>query len=289
MIRFLAYFLFACAALAADPTVADVRYGPHEGHVLDFYKAAAPAPTPLLIYFHGGSFKGGDKRMFRTGAEKYLAAGISVISANYRFSNQAVYPGPMLDGARVVQFARSKAREWGIDGNRIALSGGSAGGAMSLWIALHDDLADSRSPDPVARLSTRVACVTVKNAPTSMDPVWIGNTFGASEFGAMLALYGARSLEEYRAPEMRRLALDGSPVEHATKDDPPLFLDYAGALTPLPLPAGAKLSAWIHHPRFGELLKARYDRLGLTCEFYHRGKPAPERAEIEFLRSCFGR
>ena len=158
---------------------------------------------------------------------------------------------------------------------------------MALWIALHDDLADPRSDDPIARISTRVLCVSVKNAPSSMDPVLIQKEFGSRNFGAMLALYGAKTLEEYSTPAMRKLARDGSPLEHATKDDPPLFLEFTGDLTKTPLPADTKFGGWIHHPHFGELMQRKYDELGLECHFYHAGKPAPEGTEIAFLKKCF--
>ena len=49
----------------------------------------------------------------------YVQAGITVVSANYRFvkgdDQAAPYPAPMLDGARVVQFVRSQAKQWNID------------------------------------------------------------------------------------------------------------------------------------------------------------------------------
>ena len=276
-----------CAARAAEPTQAGVRYGPHERHVLDFWKAASSRPTGVLIFFHGGSFKGGDKRSFAARAPEFLDAGISVVSANYRFSSQAVYPGPMLDGARVVQFVRSQAKEWNVDPSRVAVSGSSAGAALALWIALHDDLASPQSPDPIERISTRVACASLRNGATSMDPELITKLFGAQNFGAMLALFGARSAEEFRTPEFRKKALDASAVSHLSKDDPPLFLWHGGGLTPMPTAAEGKLGAWIHHARFGELLKQKCDRLGVECHFYHRGRPAPEGAEIAFLRACF--
>src|SRR5580693_5200211 len=47
------------------PDVADLRYGPHERNLLDIWKAKPQAgqtgPTPLVLYFHGGGFRGGDK------------------------------------------------------------------------------------------------------------------------------------------------------------------------------------------------------------------------------------
>ena len=84
--------------------------------------------------------------------------GISVVSVEYRFTDEAtadgVVPpvqGPLGDAARAIQFIRSKAKEWNLDKTRIGATGGSAGAASSLWLAFHDDLADPRSDDPVAR------------------------------------------------------------------------------------------------------------------------------------------
>ncbi len=281
----LACFVAACGAGQAP--LSGVVYGPHARNNLDFYPAPGNRLAPVLIFFHGGSFKGGDKAMFRSRVQEFVAAGIAVVSANYRFSQDAIYPAPFLDGARVVQFVRSKAAEWKVDARKVAVSGSSAGGTLALWIALHDDLAQPQAADAIARLSTRVSCASVKNAPASMDPVLIRRLFGVEEFGAMLALHGARSLEEYLRPDKRKQTLDASPVEHATADDPPLFLDYGSDLTPVPLPPGSRLSGWIHSPRLGEILKKKYDELRLECSFHYRANPAPEGAEIEFLRKVF--
>jgi len=62
----------------------------------------------------------------------------------------------MHDGARAVQFLRSKAREWNLNPKAFAASGGSAGTGMSLWIGFHDDMADAASSDLVKRQSTRL-------------------------------------------------------------------------------------------------------------------------------------
>src|SRR5438105_573860 len=65
------------------PTMADVPYGEHPKQVIDFYKAESKEPTPLVFYIHGGGWRGGSKNGF--GAKTYLAAGISVVSVEYRF------------------------------------------------------------------------------------------------------------------------------------------------------------------------------------------------------------
>jgi acetyl esterase/lipase len=100
---------------------------------LDFYKAESDKPTPLLFFIHGGGWVAGDKK--NPGSLKEcLAAGVSVVSINYRYSWQAQIAGvnppvkaPLEDAARALQFVRSKATEWNIDKQRIGASGGSAG------------------------------------------------------------------------------------------------------------------------------------------------------------------
>jgi acetyl esterase/lipase len=68
----------------------------------------------------------------------------------------APFPAPQRDAARAIQFLRSKATVWNIDPARVVAFGGSAGAGISLWLALHADLAETNSPDPVARQSTRL-------------------------------------------------------------------------------------------------------------------------------------
>src|SRR6185295_6583658 len=79
---------------------------------------------------------------------------------------------------RAIQFLRTKAAEWNIDTQHIALTGGSAGACTSMWILLHDDLADPKSDDPVLRESTRVCAAAVTSGQTSIDPKviegWLG-------------------------------------------------------------------------------------------------------------------
>ena len=41
------------------PDLENVSYGPHERNVLDLWKAKSDAPTPLVVYIHGGGFRGG--------------------------------------------------------------------------------------------------------------------------------------------------------------------------------------------------------------------------------------
>ena len=64
--------MFTCAGLYAqaaakkgpriNPTMADIKYGPHARNVLDFYKVDSDKPTPVVLFIHGGGFRGAAKR-----------------------------------------------------------------------------------------------------------------------------------------------------------------------------------------------------------------------------------
>ncbi len=214
------------------PTLANVPYGKHEKQVMDFWKAESAQPTPLVFFIHGGAWKSNDKNKV-TGVKAYLAAGISVVSINYRFVQEATAAGvqppvkwPLEDAARALQFVRSKASDWNLDKTRIGASGGSAGACSSLWLAFHEDMADLKSDDPIARESTRLTCAGVFGAQTSLDPqqmrewtpnsVYGGHAFGFANFQKFL------EGREKILPWIREY----SPYELATPDDPPVFLYY---------------------------------------------------------------
>lgn len=276
------------APIKPPPAYRGVRYGPHERNVLDLWRAI-PGPgrtggTPLVVFFHGGGFRQGDKASVPADlVVKCLTAGIAVASANYRLSRDAPYPAPMRDGARAIQYLRLHAAEFGIDPARLAASGSSAGAGIALWVGFHDDLADPKSPDPVLRQSSRVACLGVDGAQTSYDPRFIQRLIGgrAHEHSALAAFYGLAD-SEMRTPGAHRLFEDASPINHASVGDPPVILFYTEP--DQPLPADARPGQGIHHPRFGAALKARLDPLGIECIVRHvKDFPTSiDRHEVEY-------
>jgi acetyl esterase/lipase len=117
----------------------DVQYDTkHERNVLDFYQAKSQSPTPVVIYFHGGGFKQGDKGGVRRGGsallKAYLNAGISVAACNYPFLKDANYMQIMQHCARSVQFIRYNHNDWNVDPPRFGAYGESAGALISDWL-----------------------------------------------------------------------------------------------------------------------------------------------------------
>lgn len=273
------------------PTKANVAYGDHERHVLDFWQAETDKPAPLFIWIHGGGFRGGDKKSFpgelRT---QCLKAGISCASIHYRLSGHAPYPAQMLDSAKAVQFLRSKADEWNLDAERFAAGGGSAGSGISQWLAYHDDLADSQSEDPIAKQSTRLCCVFPVNMQSTYDPRVIKKIIPGKAYThtALISFFGRPAGWDWDTEpidkELDALLKDASPITHLTRDDAPIFLlQYAKAATP----------GNIHHPKFGEHLKRAADELDVECvaklDTDYESMSEAYAEMVNFMQKCFRR
>lgn len=263
-----------------EPTVADYAYAKDsERQKFDFFQAKSDKPTPVVLLIHGGGWMNGDKTGYGTTAIKpYLDAGISVAAVNYRFILQAMedkveppVKGCLHDAARALQTIRSKAKEWNIDPKRVGATGGSAGACTSLWLALHDDLADPKSSDPVARESSRLTCAAVSGAQTSLDPKelreWIPNSiYGGHAFG--FAQKGRSRAEEFELLIANREKVlpwikEYSPIELVSKDDPPIYLDYPNQKAPPAI--GQKEADPTHSAMYGVQLAERMKAQGLEC------------------------
>lgn len=144
-----------------------------EAFAYDFFPAAADSstaetsatepssPAPLLVWVHGGAWRFGTNQALRdtilrapSGEQPntqalmraaFQQAGWAVASINYRYSHQALFPGALHDVKEAVRFFRANAHEFGIDPQRIAVAGGSAGGHLSMMVA---HTGDSAAGDP---------------------------------------------------------------------------------------------------------------------------------------------
>ena len=272
-----------------EPDHADVKYGPHERNVLDLWLAESDKPTPLVIYYHGGGFRGGDKRTINPSLLKQLVeGGVSVAAANYRLSNVAPFPAQMHDSARALQFLRCHAAKYNIDPKRVGATGGSAGAVISMWLAFHDDLADPSSSDPVACQSTRLSAAVVYAAQSSVDPRFIKKLFDTNQVdAALIPFFGMTGPDDVDDPKFHPLFEEASAINHATAGDAPVMLFYPQANKPLP--PNSSGGQHIHHPKFGIVLKEKLDRLGVECVLKFR-EDYPDRNPIdEYVKFFFAK
>jgi acetyl esterase/lipase len=94
-------------------------------NLLDVMRPNSSAALPVVIHFHGGGWHMFGKYLPET---EFLAqAGFCVVSANYRYAQDAFFPAQLEDAKAVVRFIRENAVNWNIDPTRIYAWGISAG------------------------------------------------------------------------------------------------------------------------------------------------------------------
>jgi acetyl esterase/lipase len=144
----------------------------------------ASGKIPALIYFHGGGWTAGVRvdRIIGNSVRRMLDEGIAVIAVGYRFIGRETrgmklpVSIPLSDAESALKFIIANADKWNIDTSKLALSGGSAGAASAMWLALKDNNKYS------------VAAIAPIIPQTSLDPKemreWIPNiAYGAHAFG----------------------------------------------------------------------------------------------------------
>jgi acetyl esterase/lipase len=266
------------------PTHRDISYGSHPKELINFWQFESNEPVGVLLQIHGGGWMGGKKDEVLRPYQ--LKLGYHIASISYPLVNEgAVQPAMLNSALRAVQFLRYKAKEWKIDSSRIVATGGSAGGCSSLLIALHDDIADPQSSDPVKRFSSRVAGAQVAGAQTTMNPFVINERIGENTFGNPMPYkpFGAETAEEMMKnwEKYKELALLCSPITHLSKDDPPLHLFY-NVNREFPTSSG---SNGIHSPIFGEIMLEACKKIGVEChlQYWEKDRPKPKVSRQEFL------
>ena len=249
------------------PTHPEVSYGPHERNMLDLWLAKSEKPTPLVVFIHGGGFVGGDKSQASPEVlRRCLDAGVSFMAINYRFRKHAPIQDILRDAARAIQFVRLNAARYNLDPKRIASYGGSAGAGTSLWLAVHDDLADPKSDDPVLRQSSRIVAAGCINGQATYDLVeWqkVIGKFKPEWFDGPdedVKFYHFKSREDFDTPAGHKILDDCSMIRQITRDDAPIFMTCS-----LPDTEPQSRNALLHHPRHMQVIKQRCDEVGVEA------------------------
>ena len=115
-----------------------VAYGADPRQRLDVYvpKRAGAGPRPVIIFFYGGSWNSGERAGYAFVGRALAAKGFVTVIPDYRLVPAVRYPAFVEDGAAAVKWARTHAKTYGGDGERIVLAGHSAGAYIAAMLAM---------------------------------------------------------------------------------------------------------------------------------------------------------
>lgn len=146
----------ALGAAAPDESVVFKRVGEVELRVHLFFPEQRPTAAPGIVFFFGGGWVGGAPGQFYPHCRYLAARGMVAAAAEYRVEQRHNTPPSACveDGKSALRYLRGHAQELGIDPQRLAAGGGSAGGHVAAAAALcpgfdgeGDDLSVSPRPD----------------------------------------------------------------------------------------------------------------------------------------------
>jgi acetyl esterase/lipase len=204
-----------------------VRYG-SRCLKLDLYLPAGTPQrgVPVVVFVHGGGWNAGYRSEFVPMALRLAQRGYAAATISYRLAGEAGYPAAVNDARASVRWVRSHAPRYGIDPQRIVLSGGSAGAQIASLAALTADL---HPFDPRARDHAVSSAVQA-----------IVNIDGASDFTTEESRRHDEDLSKSPSPaavwlggryaEKAALWREASPINYVRRGMPPiLFIGSAQA------------------------------------------------------------
>jgi acetyl esterase/lipase len=146
---------------------ANIAYGPDPQQQLDVYvPTTAAGPRPVVVFWHGGSWRQGDKADYRFVGAALAESGYVAVVANYRHYPQVKMPGYMSDAAQAARWAAAHAAEFGGAPERLYLMGHSAGAHLAALVTL-----DARYFTAAGGPAPRIAGVIGLSGPYDFLPL----------------------------------------------------------------------------------------------------------------------
>lgn len=114
-----------------------LAYGEDERQKLDVYTPDdAPRPAAVVVWFYGGSWRGGRRAYYRFVGEALTSRGYVVVIPDYRVYPDVVFPAFVEDGARALAWVQANIARYGGDPGRLLLMGHSAGAHIAAMLAV---------------------------------------------------------------------------------------------------------------------------------------------------------
>jgi acetyl esterase len=173
-----------------------------------------------IVFYHGGGWRKGSPKAFSRQSAQLAGRGMVAISVQYRLTSQAgvTVVECVKDAKSAFRWVKAHAKELGIDGEKIAAGGGSAGGHLAATLATLDAINDENDD---TRIGTRPAALVL--------------------FNPALRLNSPREQEATSPAAPSRAAV--SPYEHVKRAHPPTIIFHGEADTTVPIKSAREYAA----------------------------------------------
>lgn len=243
MKRFLPFLLplllLICARAAQDQAnfirTEDVIYGRKFGTALtlDVFQPTKPNGAGVILVVSGGWFSSHDAVNAKI-LMPFLDRGYTCFAVVHGSQPKFQIPEAMQDMHRAVRFIRHNAAKYGVEPNKLGITGGSAGGHLSLIIGAQGGPGKADAKDPVDRESSAVQAVACLFPPTDFLNYGKEGEDGVG-FGILKGFKDAFGPRSETAEGRRALGKEISPISFVTSNLPPTLIIHDDADTLVPI------------------------------------------------------
>jgi acetyl esterase/lipase len=233
----------------------DVIYGRKDGMALtmDVLTPKDKANGAAVVWVISGGFFSSHEAINPGFVLEFLKRGYTVFAVVHGSQPRYTIPDAVADMNRSVRYIRCRAKEFKIDPQRIGITGGSAGGHLSLMIGTAGGLGNPKAADPVERVSSRVQAVACFFPPT--DFLNYGKegvvALGTGTLAGFKAPFEFRELDPKTkayvpiSDPARRLEIGRqiSPLTHVSKDSAPTLIIHGDADMLVPIQQSQRIMA----------------------------------------------
>ncbi len=212
---------------------------------LDIYRLnKRDKAVPLLVFIHGGGWKGGQRSDYLVYLIPYAQKGYVTATVSYRLLADGPYPACAEDITDAIQWFFDHGEEYGYDPDRIAVIGGSAGAHLAMLAAYGWNKQSVKTDSLlISESQRRIKAVVDIYGPADLTTEYARNH-------SLVTSFLAKSYDEF--PEIYE---EASPVHYLDRNDPPTLILQGTSDELVPVSQSV-------------MLKERLDSLGVPAELY---------------------
>ena len=216
-------------------------------HKLDIYLPAnAKANTPLVIWIHGGAWKLNDKfadmSYMKNTIKGILDQGYGLASIDYRYSTEAIFPAQIQDCNQAITWLYNHGDKYGIDKNKFAVMGFSAGGHLASLLALSNNNKVRQFTHNGKAVPFKIKAVIDFYGPANFLAL-VPKVEINDPTDAITSLFGATILQR---PD---IAIQASPTTYVDANDPPFIIFHGEKDESVPYTQSVLLRSYLLHAK----------------------------------------